>query len=85
MLFTATMSQAVLATMHQKLYSFFDITTEGGGKLMCTGRKMFNFLPQETQTLNMAFMKCRSKASPLVLIFLSEIFSVNIKTLPQNK
>ncbi|KAM5293138.1 elongation factor-like GTPase 1 isoform 1-T1 [Ctenodactylus gundi] len=78
-------SQAVLAMVCQKLPSPLDIKSERVEKLMCTGSQMFDTLPPETQALKAAFMKCGSEDTAPVIIFVSKMFAVDAKALPQNK
>ncbi|XP_064123267.1 elongation factor-like GTPase 1 isoform X1 [Loxodonta africana] len=78
-------SQAVLAMVCQKLPSPLDITAERVEKLMCTGSQTFDSLPPETQALKAAFMKCGSEDTAPVIIFVSKMFAVDAKALPQNK
>lgn len=52
---------------------------------MCTRGQMFASLPQETQALKVAVMKCRSEDTLQVTIFVSKIFAIDSKALPQNK
>uniref|UniRef100_A0A8C2QFV1 Elongation factor-like 1 n=1 Tax=Cricetulus griseus TaxID=10029 RepID=A0A8C2QFV1_CRIGR len=78
-------SHAVLAMVCQKLPSPLDMTSERVEKLMCTGSQTFESLPLETQALKAAFMKCGSEDTAPVIIFVSKMFAVDAKTLPQNK
>ncbi|XP_075414176.1 elongation factor-like GTPase 1 isoform X1 [Tenrec ecaudatus] len=78
-------SHAVLAMVCQKLPSPLDITAERVEKLMCAGSQAFDSLPPETQALKAAFMKCGSEDSAPVIIFVSKMFAVDAKALPQNK
>ncbi|XP_023504821.1 elongation factor-like GTPase 1 isoform X1 [Equus caballus] len=78
-------SKAVLAMVCQKLPSPLDITAERVEKLMCTGSQTFDSLPPETQALKAAFMKCGSEETAPVIIFVSKMFAVDAKALPQNK
>ncbi|XP_008842672.1 elongation factor-like GTPase 1 [Nannospalax galili] len=78
-------SHAVLAMVCQKLPSPLDITSERVEKLMCTGSQAFDSLPPETQALKAAFMKCSSEDTAPVIIFVSKMFAVDAKALPQNK
>ncbi|XP_037689122.1 elongation factor-like GTPase 1 isoform X1 [Choloepus didactylus] len=78
-------SHAVLAMVCQKLPSPLDITAERVEKLMCTGSQTFESLPPETQALKAAFMKCGSEDTAPVIIFVSKMFAVDNKALPQNK
>ncbi|XP_031524286.1 elongation factor-like GTPase 1 isoform X2 [Papio anubis] len=78
-------SHAVLAMVCQKLPSPLDITAERVERLMCTGSQTFDSLPPETQALKAAFMKCGSEETAPVIIFVSKMFAVDAKALPQNK
>ncbi|XP_058012282.1 elongation factor-like GTPase 1 isoform X2 [Ahaetulla prasina] len=78
-------SDAVLSMVCDKLPSPLDITAERVEKLLCTGAKTFDSLPQETQDLKEAFMKCSSEETAPVIVFVSKMFAVDAKTLPQNK
>nr|XP_056721706.1 elongation factor-like GTPase 1 [Euleptes europaea] len=78
-------SQAVLSMVCNKLPSPLDITVERVEKLMSVGAKAFDSLPQETQDLKDAFMKCSSEETAPVIVFVSKMFAVDAKTLPQNK
>ncbi|XP_006870981.1 PREDICTED: elongation factor Tu GTP-binding domain-containing protein 1 isoform X1 [Chrysochloris asiatica] len=78
-------SHAVLAMVCQKLPSPLDITAERVERLMCAGSQMFDSLPPETQALKAAFMNCGSEDTAPVIIFVSKMFAVDAKALPQNK
>ncbi|XP_021500072.1 elongation factor-like GTPase 1 [Meriones unguiculatus] len=78
-------SHAVLSMVCQKLPSPLDMTSERVEKLMCTGSQTFESLPLETQALKAAFMKCGSEDTAPVIIFVSKMFAVDVKVLPQNK
>lgn len=78
-------SHAVLSMVCQKLPSPLDIASERVEKLLCTGSQTFDSLPPETQALKAAFMKCGSEDTAPVIIFVSKMFAVDAKALPQNK
>ncbi|KAM7048348.1 elongation factor-like GTPase 1 [Molossus nigricans] len=78
-------SHAVLAMVCQKLPSPLEISSERVERLMCTGSQTFDSLPAETQALKAAFMKCGSEDTAPVIIFVSKMFAVDAKALPQNK
>ncbi|XP_040824529.1 elongation factor-like GTPase 1 [Ochotona curzoniae] len=78
-------SHAVLAMVCQKLPSPLDISAERVEKLMCAGSQTFESLPPETQALKAAFMQCGSEDDAPVIIFVSKMFAVDAKALPQNK
>ncbi|KAG8145089.1 putative Elongation factor Tu GTP-binding domain-containing protein, partial [Naja naja] len=73
------------AMVCDKLPSPLDITAERVEKLLCIGAKTFDSLPEETQELKEAFMKCSSEETAPVIVFISKMFAVDAKTLPQNK
>ncbi|XP_051004807.1 elongation factor-like GTPase 1 [Acomys russatus] len=79
------LSHAVLAMVCQKLPSPLDMPSERVEKLMCTGSQTFESLPLETQALKAAFMKCGGEDTAPVIIFVSKMFAVDVKALPQNK
>eukprot|EP00079_Xenopus_tropicalis_P012755 XP_002940146.2 PREDICTED: elongation factor-like GTPase 1 [Xenopus tropicalis] len=78
-------SQAVLSMVCRKLPSPLDIPAERVEKLLCVGSRRFDSLPQETQQLKETFLKCRSDETAPVIIFVSKMFAVDAKALPQNK
>ncbi|XP_061855490.1 elongation factor-like GTPase 1 isoform X2 [Colius striatus] len=78
-------SDAVLSMVCNKLPSPLDITAERVEKLMCVGARTFDSLPSETQELKSAFMKCSSEETAPVIVFVSKMFAVDAKALPQNK
>uniref|UniRef100_A0A452S8T0 Elongation factor-like GTPase 1 n=1 Tax=Ursus americanus TaxID=9643 RepID=A0A452S8T0_URSAM len=78
-------SHAVLAMVCQKLPSPLDMTAERVERLMCAGSQAFDSLPPETQALKAAFMKCGREDTAPVIIFVSKMFAVDAKALPQNK
>nr|XP_060611193.1 elongation factor-like GTPase 1 [Anolis sagrei ordinatus] len=78
-------SEAVLSMVCSKLPSPLDISAERVEKLMSVGTKAFDCLPQETQELKDAFMKCSSEEIAPVIVFVSKMFAVDSKMLPQNK
>ncbi|NWH87965.1 EFL1 GTPase, partial [Aegithalos caudatus] len=78
-------SDAVLSMVCNKIPSPLDITAERVEKLMCVGARTFDSLPPETQELKNAFMKCSSEETAPVIVFVSKMFPVDAKALPQNK
>ncbi|XP_048514322.1 elongation factor-like GTPase 1 isoform X2 [Athalia rosae] len=60
------------------------LTKEKIERLM-SGNNDFSALPQETQSLKNAFLKCDSSADAPVIVFISKMFPVDRKTLPENK
>ncbi|XP_069481105.1 elongation factor-like GTPase 1 [Ambystoma mexicanum] len=78
-------STAVLSMVCNKLPSPLDIAAERVERLMCVGGRRFDSLPPETQELKNAFMNCKSDDTAPVIIFVSKMFAVDAKSLPQNK
>ncbi|KAL7405987.1 hypothetical protein ABVT39_011453 [Epinephelus coioides] len=78
-------SQAVLSMVCEKLPSPVDITAERVEKLMSVGARRFDSLPEQTQELKRAFLQCsRGEDAPLI-VFVSKMFVVDTKALPQNR
>nr|XP_033776855.1 elongation factor-like GTPase 1 isoform X2 [Geotrypetes seraphini] len=78
-------SQAVLSMVCRKCPSPLDIPAERVERLMCVGARRFDSFPPETQELKSAFMSCSSKDTAPVIIFVSKMFAVDAKGLPQNR
>ncbi|NXU65016.1 EFL1 GTPase, partial [Horornis vulcanius] len=78
-------SDAVLSMVCNKIPSPLDITAERVEKLMSVGARTFDSLPPETRELKSAFMKCSSEETAPVIVFVSKMFPVDAKALPQNK
>ncbi|CAL8246648.1 unnamed protein product [Lota lota] len=78
-------SQAVLSMVCEKLPSPLDISTERVERLMSVGARRFDSLPERTQDLKNAFVQCSSEAEAPVIVFVSKMFAVDAKALPQNK
>ncbi|CAL8350683.1 unnamed protein product [Merluccius merluccius] len=78
-------SQAVLSMVCEKLPSPLDISTERVERLMSAGARRFDSLPERTQELKNAFIQCSSDAEVPVIVFVSKMFAVDAKALPQNK
>ncbi|XP_067105576.1 elongation factor-like GTPase 1 [Osmerus mordax] len=78
-------SQAVLSMVCEKLPSPLDMVSERVERLMSVGARRFDSLPQQTQELKTAFLQCSSEESAPVIVFVSKMFAVEAKALPQNK
>ncbi|XP_068457676.1 elongation factor-like GTPase 1 [Clinocottus analis] len=78
-------SQAVLVMVCEKLPSPLDITAERVEKLMSAGARRFDSLPEKTQELKRAFLQCSSGEEDPLIVFVSKMFAVDTKTLPQNR
>ncbi|XP_028999673.1 elongation factor-like GTPase 1 [Betta splendens] len=79
------MSQAVLTMVCEKLPSPLDITAERVEKLMSVGTRRFDTLPKQTQELKTAFLHCSSGENVPVIVFVSKMFAVDTKALPQHR
>ncbi|XP_046897726.1 elongation factor-like GTPase 1 [Hypomesus transpacificus] len=78
-------SQAVLFMVCEKLPSPLDMGSERVERLMSVGARRFDSLPQQTQELKTAFLQCSSEESAPVIVFVSKMFAIEAKALPQNK
>ncbi|XP_069839810.1 elongation factor-like GTPase 1 [Dendropsophus ebraccatus] len=78
-------SQAVLGMVCKKLPSPLDISAERVEKLLCGSSRRFDSLPAQTQQLKEAFLQCCSEENAPVIVFVSKMFAVDAKALPQNK
>ncbi|XP_041836885.1 elongation factor-like GTPase 1 isoform X1 [Melanotaenia boesemani] len=78
-------SQAVLSMVCEKLPSPLDMAAERVEKLMSAGAPRFDSLPEETQKLKTAFLQCSSGDEAPVIIFVSKMFAVDAKALPQHR
>ncbi|XP_069029009.1 elongation factor-like GTPase 1 isoform X1 [Embiotoca jacksoni] len=78
-------SQAVLSMVCEKLPSPLDITAERVEKLMKVGARQFDSLPKDTQELKTAFLQCSSEEDAPLIIFVSKMFAVETKALPQHR
>uniref|UniRef100_A0A3Q3S3V1 Elongation factor-like 1 n=1 Tax=Mastacembelus armatus TaxID=205130 RepID=A0A3Q3S3V1_9TELE len=78
-------SQAVLSMVCEKLPSPLDIATERVEKLLSVGARRFDLLPEQTQELKRAFLQCSSEENAPVIVFVSKMFAVDTKALPQNR
>ncbi|XP_072237157.1 elongation factor-like GTPase 1 [Leuresthes tenuis] len=76
-------SQAVLLMVCDKLPSPLNMTAERVERLMSVGAHRFDSLPDQTQKLKMAFIQCSSVDNAPVIIFVSKMFAVDTKALPQ--
>uniref|UniRef100_A0A8D0A224 Elongation factor-like 1 n=1 Tax=Sander lucioperca TaxID=283035 RepID=A0A8D0A224_SANLU len=79
------LAQAVLSMVCEKLPSPIDMTAERVEKLMSVGPRRFDSLPEQTQELKRAFLQCSSGENDPLIIFVSKMFAVDTKTLPQNR
>ncbi|XP_038557988.1 elongation factor-like GTPase 1 [Micropterus salmoides] len=78
-------SQAVLSMVCEKLPSPLDMAAERVEKLMTVGARRFDSLPEQTQELKQAFLQCSSGENAPVIVYVSKMFTVDTKALPQNR
>ncbi|MEQ2288689.1 Elongation factor-like GTPase 1, partial [Ameca splendens] len=78
-------SSAVLSMVCEKLPSPLEVSAERVEKLMSIGTRRFDSLPKKTQELKTAFLQCSSGTNAPVIIFVSKMFAVDTKALPQNR
>ncbi|XP_075966032.1 elongation factor-like GTPase 1 isoform X3 [Anarhichas minor] len=78
-------SQAVLLMVCEKLPSPLEMVAERVEKLMSVGARRFDSLPEQTQELKRAFLQSSSGENDPVIVFVSKMFAVDTKALPQNR
>ncbi|XP_054878395.1 elongation factor-like GTPase 1 isoform X2 [Poeciliopsis prolifica] len=78
-------SKAVLSMACEKLPSPLEMTAEKVEKLMSVGTRRFDSLPERTQKLKTAFLQCSSGINDPVIIFVSKMFAMDTKALPQKR
>ncbi|XP_017555071.1 elongation factor-like GTPase 1 [Pygocentrus nattereri] len=78
-------SQAVLSMVCEKLPSPSEIGAERVERLMSVGTRRFDSLPEKTQELKQVFLDCTSEETAPVIVFVSKMFAVDSKALPQNR
>ncbi|XP_027017752.1 elongation factor-like GTPase 1 [Tachysurus fulvidraco] len=78
-------TQAVLSMVCEKLPAPTEVSSERVEKLMSVGTRRFDSLPEKTRQLKKAFLECASEESAPVIVFVSKMFAVDSKALPQNK
>ncbi|XP_077988979.1 elongation factor-like GTPase 1 [Glandiceps talaboti] len=79
------LSKAVLSMVADKLPSPLEISEERVEKLMCSAGRRFDSLPQQTQDLKKDFLACDASAEKPTIIYISKMFTVEAKALPQNR
>ncbi|CAL4069015.1 unnamed protein product, partial [Meganyctiphanes norvegica] len=79
------LAAAVLEMVVTHLPSPADMTEERATKLMCSATQRFDLLPPVTQKLREAFIKCSNGDEPPLIIYVSKIFGVERKFLPQDR
>ncbi|KAK2157074.1 hypothetical protein LSH36_199g01022 [Paralvinella palmiformis] len=79
------LSNAVLAMVVECLPSPLEVTEERVEKLLCSNARKFDSLPEQTQQLKDDFLACSSAPEAPVIVYVSKMFSIDWKHLPQNK
>lgn len=77
------LSLAVLNMVCEKLPSPADLTEERVERLMCSRMQDIETFPPETQSLKKDFLKCSSNCEAPVIVFISKMFPIERKSLPQ--
>lgn len=80
-----SVSRAVLDVVVDKLPSPLEISEDRVEKLMCSQGQSFLSFPKATQQLKEAFVACSTSDSSPVILFVSKMFPVERKMLPQFK
>ncbi|KAK3863901.1 hypothetical protein Pcinc_030368 [Petrolisthes cinctipes] len=78
------LASAVLDMVVVHLPSAASITEERAARLMCSATKRFDSLPQESQELKQAFVRCSGREGEPLIVYVSKMFGVERKNLPQN-
>ncbi|KAJ8668941.1 hypothetical protein QAD02_000200 [Eretmocerus hayati] len=78
------LSKACLDTIHEKIPPPHKLSEEKVERLI-SGIDQFSSMPKETQNLKSAFLACKSDDDAPVIIFISKMFPVDRKSLPENK
>ncbi|KAJ7365913.1 Elongation factor-like GTPase 1 [Desmophyllum pertusum] len=79
------LSGSLLAMVVDKLPSPQEIISERVEKLMCSGVRKFDSLPEETQSLKNDFLACTSSDDAPVIVFVSKMFAVEDSALPKHR
>ncbi|XP_020603143.1 elongation factor-like GTPase 1 isoform X2 [Orbicella faveolata] len=79
------LSGSLLAMVVDKLPSPRDMISERVEKLMCSGVRTFDSLPEETQSLKNDFLACTSSDDAPVIVFVSKMFAVEDSALPKHR
>ncbi|KAJ0001585.1 hypothetical protein NQD34_001381 [Periophthalmus magnuspinnatus] len=69
----------------EKLPSPLEVSAERVERLMSVGARRFDSLPERTQRLKEVFLRCSSEVDAPVIVFVSKMFAVDSKALPQNR
>ena len=79
------LSQVVLESVVQQVPSPLSLEDVRIENFMCSKVRKFDHLPSETKALKQAFADCNSSRSAPRIVFISKMFSVNRKCLPEHK
>ncbi|CAL9702190.1 unnamed protein product [Knipowitschia caucasica] len=79
------LSQAVLDMVCERLPSPLEVSSERVERLMSVGARRFDSLPEQTQQLKEAFLRCSSDDGAPVIVFVSKMFTADRKALPHNR
>ncbi|KAK7076905.1 Elongation factor-like GTPase 1 [Halocaridina rubra] len=79
------LAPAVLDMVVLHLPSASSVSNERAMKLMCSALQRFDSLPQQTQELQKAFVKCSSDEEAPLIVYVSKIYGVQRKHLSEEK
>ncbi|KAK3709916.1 hypothetical protein QZH41_020043, partial [Actinostola sp. cb2023] len=79
------LSSVVLSMVVDKLPSPLEMEGERVEKLLCSGLRTFESLPQDTKNLKQAFLSCTSTEEAPLIVFVSKMFAVDDNSLPKHK
>ncbi|XP_045616084.1 elongation factor-like GTPase 1 [Procambarus clarkii] len=79
------LAPAVLEMVVEHLPSAANMSEDRATKLMCSATQRFDSLPPETQKLKEAFMKCSSDENEPLIVYVSKMFGVQRRHLPEDR
>ncbi|XP_046678882.1 LOW QUALITY PROTEIN: elongation factor-like GTPase 1 [Homalodisca vitripennis] len=79
------LASTVLDMVCAKLPSPCEILEEKVERLMCPSNQSWDSLPPESQALKKAFLTCSSDPEAPIIVFISKMFPLERKCLPQNR
>lgn len=79
------LSEAVLSMVCEKLPSPFEISVERVERLMCSHGERLDTMPEATQSLKQNFLSCSTSSESPLIIYVSKMFLVDKKSLPEFK
>lgn len=79
------LASTILDMVCSKLPSPVEMSLEKAERLMCSANQSIENLPPESQGLKDAFLNCSSDPDSPIIVFISKMFPLERKSLPQNR